>query len=153
MRKWVHSVLLLSCACVATPALAGGNAAAVLRPVHQFIDGMDAANAKASAAAFAPNASIIDEFAPYHWQGDDAFAKWDADFGAWAKAGGVSDVFITLRKPKHLNVSADHAYAVVPTLITFRQKGKKMREHGTFTFALTETATGWRIAAWAWATK
>lgn len=150
-RLW--AALLLCLPVFVAPAFAGAETKPVLAPIHRFIDSMNKGDANAAAATFAPDANIIDEFAPYHWQGDDAFAKWGADFAAMSKAGGVSDMHLTLGRPRHVNVSGDHAYVVVPTLITFKQRGKAVREHGTFTFALSGAAGVWRLAAWAWTTK
>jgi len=153
MRTRIYAALLLCAPLLIAPAIAGDAETAAMAPVHRFIDSVDKGDMKAAAATFASDASIIDEFAPYHWQGNDAFAQWGADFDTMAKAGGISGLVVTLRPPRHVNVTGDRGYAVVPALIVSRQNGKKMRERGTFTFALTNTAMGWRIAAWAWATR
>ena len=151
MRKTILTVaafLLFA----APPAFAGkAEDAAALAPVHQFIDATNKGDMKAGAASFAPGASIIDEFAPYHWQGDNAFAQWSADFDAQAKAGAITDGVIALEAPHRVLLTAAHGYAVIPARYDFKDHGHPVHERGTFTFALTQTAQGWRIAAWSWA--
>jgi len=153
MRTWIFVALLLCAPLFVAPAFAGDAETAAMAPVHQFIGDVNKGDMKAAAATFASDASIIDEFAPYHWQGNDAFAQWGADFDTMAKVNGISDMVLTLEPPRHVHVTGDRGYAVVPALIVSRHNGKTARERGTFTFALTNTAMGWRIAAWAWATR
>ncbi len=44
----------------------------VMAPVHQFIDGFNKGDVKTAVAACADQTSIIDEFAPYSWDGPGA---------------------------------------------------------------------------------
>ena len=72
---------------------------------------------------------------------------YDAD----VKKNGITDGFVTLGKPRHVDVVGDHAYVVVPATYTWKQNGKPMKESGsTFTLALQKVGTGWRIVAWTW---
>ena len=150
MRSPLFAAVLFLVA-VAPPAFAGAAEDAALAPVHHFVDSVNAGDMKGAAAAYAPEASIIDEFAPYRWQGPRAYAGWLADFEAKSKAQGLTEPMMTLLKPTRVVVSGDHAYAVLPALYDFKLKGKPIREFGTFSFALTKTMEGWRIAAWGWA--
>lgn len=152
-RQLFISVSILFLAFVSTPAFAGAADDAALMPFRQFVDGVNKNDIKTAAAAFVPSAGIIDEFAPHHWQGADAFAQWDAALNADMKAHGMTEPFMALGKPLHLDVTGDTAYAVVPGHYTYKQGGKAMHEDGTFAVALAKTASGWRIAAWSWATK
>jgi hypothetical protein len=133
---------------VAGQAFAAGDTA-VFAPMQQFADGMNAGDMKKAEAAYVPSASIIDEFAPHHWT---SFGAWYRDAGAFFKAGGVTDLHIALSAPSDKVVGPNQAYAVVPTTLTSRVKGKTETEKGLFTFALVKTAAGWRISGWAWST-
>jgi len=65
---------------------------------------------------------------------------------------GASGYVVTLGEPRHVNVTGDSAYVVVPASMTFNVHGKHITQTGaTFTVALRKVAEGWRIAAWAWA--
>jgi hypothetical protein len=132
---------------IAMPALAADDAA--LAPIHQFADGMNAGDMKKAAGAYAPSPSIIDEFPPHHWS---SFASWLRDAGASFKAQGITDLRIVYGAVGDTVIGAKQAYAVVPTTLTYKVKGKPTAEKGIFTFALAKDAAGWKIAAWAWTT-
>ena len=123
-----------------TPALA---------PFTQFIDAMNAGDTKAAAATYATTASIIDEFAPHHWT---SFASWDQDLASGFKSEAVSDFHIALSPVSFKNVDAGHGYGVVPSVLSYKVKGKPTTEKGMFTFSTARTADGWRITGWAWST-
>jgi len=121
---------------------------AAMAPVHQFIDSLNAGDAKKAAAAHLPNSPIIDEFAPHRW---NSFAGWLKAFRADNKKNKVTDVHVTLSAPTTSTVGDKYAYEVVPNDITAKADGKPVEEKGIFAFALAKTAHGWRIASWAWA--
>jgi ketosteroid isomerase-like protein len=136
---------------MATPAIASEKTDAMV-PIHQFVDGLNKGEAKSALAACADDAAIIDEFPPHEWHGPGACAKWADDFVANAKKDGIADSVVTLRKPLHVDVSGDRAYAVVPADYAYKQNGKPMKEtRAVMTFALHKSATGWRITGWSWA--
>ena len=123
----------------------------VLAPVHQFVDGFNKGDTKTALGACADQTSIIDEFPPYEWHGAGACAKWASDYDANSKKDGITDGVVTLGKPRHVDVSGDRAYVVIPSDYAFKQKGKPAKETGAiFTFALQKSAAGWRIIAWTW---
>jgi len=140
-------VLLAAALAVASPSFASDKTDAVA-PVHQFVDNMNKNDMKAAAAAYAPDASIIDEFPPHYWHGANAFGDWGKDFGADAQTNGVTDPVLTLGKAKRIDVTGDHAYAIFAATYSFKQHGKHIRETADMTFALQKLADGWRIAAW-----
>jgi ketosteroid isomerase-like protein len=124
----------------------------VMVPIHQFVDAFNKGDTKAALAACADAMAIVDEFPPNEWHGAGACAKWANDYEANAKKEGITDGGVTLGKPRHIDVTADHAYVVIPTDYTFKQKGKPMKEtRAAFTFALQKGTAGWRITGWSWA--
>lgn len=128
------------------------NQADVMKPVHQFVDGFNKGDAKTALAACADQTYIIDEFPPYEWHGAGACSTWANDYEADAKKNGITDGVVTLGKPKHVDITGDRAYVVVPASYTWKQNGKPMKETGsTFTLVLQQGAAGWRITAWSWA--
>jgi ketosteroid isomerase-like protein len=124
------------------------NADNAMTPVHQFVDALNKGDVKTAAAAHMPGSPIIDEFAPHYWK---SFDDWVKDFMADCKKNKVSDVRLTLLPPTTSTMSGNEAYEVVPNVIDAKHDGKPAQEKGIFTFALTKTAKGWRIASWAWA--
>jgi ketosteroid isomerase-like protein len=141
---------------LAAPAVAAPKAdqADVLATVRQFIDGFNKGDVKNALAACASPASVVDEFAPYAWQGPTACADWANDFDAMAKKNAITDSVVTLLKPKHVDIDGDRAYVVNPVNYDFKKNGKKESQKGsTFTVALQKTAAGWRITGWSWSTR
>jgi len=149
MRK-----LLLSLAVVTL--FAGGPVVAsdqtdVMVPIHQFVDGFNKGDTKAALAACSDVTSIIDDFPPHEWHGAGACSTWANDYEANAKKESIADGVVTLGKPKHVDVMADHAYVVIPSDYTYTKKGKAMKQTASaFTFALQKGASGWRITGWSW---
>ena len=62
---------------------------------------------------------------------------------------GAADYFVSLGKPRDVNVTGDRAYVVVPATTSFKVHGKPARQTGsTFIVALRKLTEGWRITAW-----
>jgi ketosteroid isomerase-like protein len=143
------AILLFSLWAQGTPATA--EQTAVMTEVHLFVDAFNTGDTKTAASTCADETSIIDEFPPHEWHGAGACTKWMSDFDADAKKNGVTDAAVTLSSPRHVDVTADSAYVVVPADYTFKQNGTPVSEKGsTLTVALRKTAAGWRIAGWSW---
>ncbi|MEI6225727.1 MAG: nuclear transport factor 2 family protein [Deltaproteobacteria bacterium] len=122
--------------------------------VKQFIDGFNKGDAKSALATCASPVSIVDEFPPYAWQGANACADWAGDFEANAKKNAITDSVVTLHKPRHVEVSGDRAYVVVPADYAYKVKGKKASQKGSvMAAALKKGPDGWRITGWSWATR
>ena len=123
----------------------------VMTPVKQFVDGFNKGDVKSAVAACAEQTSIVDEFPPHEWHGPGACANWAKDFDADAKKNGITDGKVTIGKPRHVDISGDRAYVVVPASFAYKLKGKPTKETGsTLTVALQKGASGWLMTGWAW---
>jgi len=128
--------------------------AAEMKPIHQFVDGFNKGDIKSALAACSEATAIIDEFPPHLWTGDGACQKWANDYDSDAKKNGITDGWVTLGKATHFEVNGDLAYGVIPSSYTYKHKGKKTGQFGSFfSFVLSRGAAGWTITAWSWATK
>jgi ketosteroid isomerase-like protein len=125
----------------------------IMAVINKMNDAMNKNDAKAAASAYTANAAIIDEFPPHFWSGSNVFDTWNNDFASFAKQQGDSDPWVTTQKALHVSVAANRGYAVVPAVFTFKEHGKKMTEHGLWTFALEKAGGDWKIAGWAWARR
>jgi hypothetical protein len=135
----------------AASVAAAPDQAAVMAPIHQYVDGINRNDVDLLAAACASPAAILDDFPPHVWQGPTACADWKRAFDAYDRESAIADAVVTLGTPTHVNVTGDRAYAVIPSTYNYLQSGKPVTEAGSiWTFALTQTAAGWRITAWAW---
>ena len=104
-------------------------------------------------ATCADDAAVIDNIPPFEWHGPGACSRWQKDNEAYTQREGATDATFTMGNPQQLIISGDRAYVVVPTTFAFTQKGKRGKEIATSTLVLHKTAAGWRITAWAWATR
>jgi hypothetical protein len=58
---------------------------------------------------------------------------------------------VTLGRLRHVDVSGDHAYVVIPASFAFMQNGRRITENGSiWTVTLQKVADSWRITGWAW---
>jgi ketosteroid isomerase-like protein len=120
--------------------------------VRRYIDCFNPGDSKGMAAAFAVPGSILDGMAPHVWHGPTATEDWYRDVLAEGEHAGASGYVVTLGEPKHVNVTGDSAYVVVPASMTFNVRGTQIKQTGAiFTLALRKGTDGWRIASWAWA--
>lgn len=141
-------VLFACAALIAVSAVASDNTDA-LAPVHRFIEGMNKGDMKTVAAAFADEVSIVDDLAPYHWQGKGATDQWVATMGDAMQKGGTTDFVMKLGKPSYFQISGELAYAVIPSSFTYKIKGKKISGSNTMTLVMRKGTDGWRMTAFA----
>ena len=143
-------ILVAAVALVAAPAFASDKSD-VMATVTKYNDVFNKGDIKAMVAMCAPDAFVIDDFAPHAWQGANTCADWAAALFASDKTNGIANEAVTLGKPWHVSVTGDRGYAVYPTHYSYKLKGKPVVERGVWTFALQKSAEGWRVKAWAWA--
>lgn len=146
-RIWI---LIAVVALMAMPA-AASETTDVMATVHQFVKAFNQGDMNTIASTCAEESYIIDEFPPHEWHGAGACRQWMDDFEADARKNGMTDGKVTLGTPRHVDVTGDRAYVVVPASFTYKQKGKTVRELGSLlTVVLAKGQSGWRIIAWAW---
>ncbi|MCX4850426.1 nuclear transport factor 2 family protein [Streptomyces sp. NBC_00893] len=120
--------------------------------VVQYVDGFNHGDVKAMAATCADPMQILDGMAPHVWQGPTASEDWWRDVLTEGEHVGASGYHITLGEPRHVDVTSDHGYIVVPAAMSFDLQGRQVTQTGSvFTVALRKVDTEWRLTAWAWA--
>jgi len=148
---WLKSFLALAALAIAFLPANATDTLDVMATVHQFVDSFNKGDVKTAIASCAAQTSIIDEFAPYAWNGTGACANWISDYDADAKKNGITDGMVKLGEPWHVDVMADHAYVVIPASYTFKEKGKAVKESkSVLTIVLGKGDGGWRITGWTW---
>jgi len=148
MQKMTIAFMLVVVTAGLTFAADNPEQVAVMKTVNQFADGFNKDDSKVMLAACAHQTSIIDDFAPHTWQSCSA---WLEAFHAFAKKEKVTEGMVTLGDPKHVDVTGDRAYVVVPTTFTYKHDGEPTKEAGsTLTVVLQKGAAGWRIISWTW---
>jgi hypothetical protein len=145
-----HLALAVTITTLLTPAAAFAYADPALQ-AQAFIGAFDKGDTKAAAETMLPSGvTIIDEFAPYLWQGPTAFADWARDLETSGKAAGMDNEAVILGTPTRRDMVGKTAYVVTPATFSFTLHGKKMTEAAQMTFAMKYTDAGWKIAAWTW---
>jgi ketosteroid isomerase-like protein len=144
----MKSVLLILCVALLSTSAVAAESAEPIAVVHQFIDSLNKGDIKGAEATHAADVAIVDEFPPYHWHGRSGFKSWLADLTKYDAANAVTDGNMKLGDRIREEVSGDHAYIVMATEYTFKQKGVPMREPSQMTFVLRKARDGWRIAGW-----
>jgi hypothetical protein len=146
--KEVFAAWLVSSALSPTGFAAGPGLSA---PIRQFIDGINSGDTKSANAAYATgDILIVDEVAPHRFSGPNAPQDWLDDFGRFAAAAGITDTHLKDSAPTRAEIEGEVAYVVVPTLYTYKEKGKAMKEEGQLTLVLHSEAGVWKISAWTW---
>ena len=145
------SFIALAASVLLAGTAVAGDKTDVMVVLHQWVHAFNQGDMTAMAATCADQASIIDDFPPHVWTGAGACAGWATDFQAFVKSREITDPAVSLGKAWHIDVTADFAYVVAPTIFSFKHKGKAVTENGILTAVLQKGAPGWRMIGWAWA--
>ena len=105
-------------------------AADAMSAVHRYIDAFNEGNVKGMAAACAVPGSILDGMPPHVWHGPTAAEDWYRDVLINTKKEGASDFVVTLGTPRHMEITGDAAYLVVPATMRFKVHGKEITQSG-----------------------
>lgn len=148
----MRSIFIVAASAALTfSAAAHAGDAEVEKPIRQMEASFNKGDVAGAKAAHVATPYIVDEIAPYHWSGKGSFDRWLASLSSSEKAEGKTDGVVALGDALVEKVKGSHAYVVVPSTYTYKQAGKKFRETGTMTFALSKRKDGWKISAWTWA--
>lgn len=143
----IRKFIVFTCAAlVATLAVASDQTDA-LAPVNQFIDGLNKGDMKSISAAFSDEVSIVDDLAPYHWQGKGATSQWLATIADAMQKNGSTDFVMKLGKPSSFHSNGELAYAVIPATFSYKVKDQKSQGSNMITAVLHKEAVAWRITA------
>lgn len=142
----ISTIVLVS----ASPAFcqAAAPAEQATKFVTTILDKFNGGDVKAWLSAQEDNTLIVDEFAPHVWSGSGSPQRWLDAYGKDSQVNGVSGGRVDYGKPLQATSDGNSAYVVLPTTYRFVQKGIKMAEPGSMTFALKRDAAGWKIASW-----
>jgi ketosteroid isomerase-like protein len=120
--------------------------------VRQYVDAFNSGDAKAMASTCADPMQILDGMSPHVWQGPTAAEDFWRHVLRAREHLEVSGYRVTLDEPRHVDVTGEYAYVVVPATRTVNIKGRQVTQTGAlFTVALRKIGAEWRLTAWAWA--
>lgn len=149
--------LLLSCALlisiVPSHARAAGPNAELMAPINAVITALNTGDAGGLSNLYTADATVVDEFSPYSWNGTAAGSNWFSGFLAYAKQIKLTHAHAMAQPIKNYNVNGTRAYVVVPMRFGALIAGKRAMEIGTMTMTLQRGSGGWRIVTQSWATN
>ncbi len=94
---------------------------------------------------------IVENFAPFVFQGPGAFERWRDGFRQHATAGDLTELQHSFGPAQDVSLDDDTAYFVLPTTWTGRAHGRPFSEDGGWAFVLVRDQGRWRIRGYAWA--
>jgi hypothetical protein len=127
--------------------------------VHRMQETIDAANKDIDpatlAANFAPSVVLVDDLAPFVFEGaaSTALTAWLSAYAADSDKNHVTDFSMRLLKPRRVEVAQDRAYVILPAIYRFKQHDKPAQERGVITATLVKIDSKWLIATWSWAAE
>lgn len=143
---------------LALAALAGA-ASAKMKPAEvalgaslkDFAELVNQGKSAEAIAYFAASPSIVEDLAPYRWQGPTAPKAWIDAMMANAERAGMSGVNMHFSDPATVQITGARAYAVMPGELTYTFKdGHLDHAHGHVIFSLHKLSGAWRIETLAW---
>ena len=76
---------------------------------RHYIESFNKGDGKAMATMCVIPMSILEGLTPHIWQGTTACEDWYGDAMVEGEHAGVTDYFVELGKPRHVNVTGDSA--------------------------------------------
>ena len=93
--------------------------------------------------------TIVEEFAPYLFEGPDAVTRWKA--GMRQHAVGSEDLRSKFGDPQDFSVEKDRAFFTLPTSWRGSIHGTPFYEEGGWAFLLLREGERWRLRSYGWA--
>ena len=94
---------------------------------------------------------VVENFAPFLFDGADAYARWRAGFDSHREADALAHLEWRFGEAQDFAGEGDVAYFVLPTTWTGKTRGQPFSEDGGWAFVLAEHDGRWRIRSYAWA--
>ncbi len=124
-------------------------AAEIVASIKDFVGAANRGDQDRALALLTKDVSIIEDLAPYRWQGPTAGAEWLLAMGENARRNAITGIFMSVGRATRVEVEGAHAYAIVEGHLTYNGV-KLLHSHGTLTFALVKEPRGWLISSFAW---
>jgi hypothetical protein len=122
----------------------------ITRFVTDFVGEVNSGKVETALARFSNNATIVEDIAPFMWQGPHAGSQWLTAMATNAKRLGVTSVAMELGEVQRIDVEERAAYAIFAGTVQLEQADRTLREPGLLTFALARDLDQWLITAMTW---
>jgi ketosteroid isomerase-like protein len=152
----VRRVVVAMFALAIAPAIASAQSAppeAIVRLSNVVVHAGNTGDGSSLAHAFTPDATVVDENAPFVWRGSSAGADWWGQLAANMKRAHLSNMRVTNVHLGEYRHSVNGAYLVQSMTISGLRAGKPFAESGTMTYTFHEADGSWWISSMVWSTK
>jgi hypothetical protein len=124
--------------------------AKMLAPAHAVARFIATGDEALLDAAFAPGpVTILENFAPFLFQGADAAARWAK--AMMEHASGLGELKHTFGPAFDFGVVGGEAYFSLPTTWHGVSRGQRFIETGGWSFLMARRPGGWGVRAYGWA--
>src|SRR5687768_1679534 len=107
----------------------------VVSAISEFVDAVNRGDQGAALTQFTNDVSIIEDLAPYRWQGPNAGSEWMQAMFENAQRIGITSIAMQLGNATRVEVEGRYAYAIVEGFLTYGGPTPR-RSDGLLTFAL-----------------
>ena len=121
----------------------------IVASITEFVDAVNRGDRDAALARLTNDVSIIEDLAPYRWQGPSAGSEWLEAMAENARRNAITSISMNLRNATRVEVQGEHAYAIVEGVLTYGG-GTPRQADGLLTFAMIKQDDNWMIRAFAW---
>ena len=132
------------------PADETSRAQEVGETIARFVDAVNRGDQSVAIGCFTADATIVEDIAPFRWQGPDACAQWMAAMWENAQRMALTGVAMDLGPAIRIEVEGKFAYALFGGRLRLMAPTSELRSDGQLTFTLETGGTGWRISAMTW---
>jgi hypothetical protein len=154
LRSILASICLLMTIGTATAAEpSGDDKATVVSLVKEAVDAWSRNDIDVAKRHMSPSVVLIDDTAPYFFQGPTAVSDWLKAYAAESKAQDITDPWQTLGEPIEVEVDGPHAYVAIPAVYGFKQHGEPARVNATVTVTLGKSGKDWSFVSWNWSKR
>ena len=121
-----------------------------LGAVRSLVEAVNRGDMARVPAMFGPSPVIIEDIAPFRWDGPDAPGKWLKAMGVNAAATGMASIDMELGSPIQLASDADKAYIAIPGHLLMEGDGNRLEADGLLAFTLSLVDEEWLIDTLVW---
>jgi ketosteroid isomerase-like protein len=121
----------------------------VVSAITDFVKAVNRSDQNDALTRLTKDVSILEDLAPYRWQGPTAGAEWMLAMHENAQRNAISGIFMQLGRATRVEVEGRHAYAIIEGHLSYNG-ARLLHSHGTLTFALVKEERGWMISSFAW---
>ena len=124
----------------------------MMRPVDTLRRAMEHFDATDPPDVFsAQHVTIVENFAPYVFEGPDVPSRWWQGFRVHAAAGRLQKLRAEFGAAHDYERTGDAVFFTLPTRWSGATEGRGFVEHGGWAFVLVRESRVWRIRSYAWA--